>query len=135
MSTLDLGAAMRKKNTDYGPLADLVANMRESITEEVSRGIVTTVTAAITQALAGGITVAAPQVSVSAPDVTVTPTINVDIPGEDDAGEIAAIQAQTAVLEQINRKLDRLITIAATPLTRTVHRDSNGQITELTETR
>lgn len=133
--TIDIGGAMRRKPADYGPLADLVSGMRDSITEEVSRGIVETVTSAITSALAGGITVEAPNVSVAPPAVSVTPNIRVDIPADDDAGEITAINRQTVVLEKLSTQLAALYALLSQTVTRHVIRDSNGFITEVTEQR
>lgn len=134
-NTVQLGKAFQKQPPDYGPLAEVVAGLRESVAAEVRDAIVREVAVAVTEALAGGITVAAPQVSVAAPSVSVTPTIQVDVPGEDDAGEIEAIDRQTTVLLAISSKLDRLLVIASQPVNRKVIRDSQGQIIEVDEVR
>lgn len=134
MTTMDLGAAMRKAPPDYGPLADLVAGMEATITDRVTRGVTDTVVRAILQALDGGITIN-PQVTVEAPAVTLSPNIQVDVPGEDDAGEIAATREQTMVLRAVLSELIALRTLLSQPVHRTVERGSGGEITGFTDGR
>lgn len=130
MSTVELGSAFRPKPPDYGPLADLISGLRQSIVDELRRQVFDQMATAVAQAVAS---IEIPEQQ--APIVTVTPQINVDVPGEDDAGEIAATQEQTMVLRQILSELVTLRTLLGQPVTRRVERDSGGMITQMTDSR
>lgn len=143
MSTVELGAALRKKPTDYGPLADIVSSMQDAITQDVLLRVTEMVTRAVVQGLDGGLNVAAPHVSVQAPNVAVAapdvsvaaPNVTVNIPEDDDTDEIMAIQAQTEAMNRLNASVVQLIAVLRQPVTRSVIRDSKGLIDRVEETR
>lgn len=131
MSTVQLGGAFRKQ-TDYGPLADLVAGLRTSIVDELKAMILDEMAASVAGAVAS---MSPPQILVQPSDVSVTPNIRVDVPGEDDQGEIEAADRQTAMLKQMNDRLGMIVALLSKPVVREVTRDNNGQIIRVTETR
>ena len=78
---MDLGAAMRPQPVDYGPITDLIQGMRANITADLRASILDEMASLLSRAVA--------QITVQAPNVTNPITVNV--PGEDDAGEIEAM--------------------------------------------
>lgn len=77
-------------------------------------------------------------VAVAAPNVAVTPTIQVDVP-ETAPAEITValpgVDDLCACLDRIDTHLTELATLLRTPVTRTFYRDSQGMIERTTETR
>jgi hypothetical protein len=135
------------KSRDYGPLTDMVQAMQAQITREVLKDVlaarsnlVTEVAQTVTQAMSK---MAPPIIHVDAPPPAtinvaapiVTPRINIETPGEDDAGQIEAMQANTKALLEVKTELLLLRQLLARPVTKSVHRDDKSQITSVTETR
>jgi hypothetical protein len=125
-------------NNGKAPITDLISGMSDSIVTEVQSTILKNLTGQITTAVAQAfaqygvpqVTVQAPppaNVSVAAPSVTIT--------GEDDAGEIDAMDRNTDMLRQVNDTLKTVIAMLAKPVTVEVTRDSNQNIIRTVQSR
>lgn len=123
--SMELGAAFRPKPVDYGPISDLIAGMRANITADLRQQILDDMASMLSDAVA--------RIVVQAPSVTVP--VTVETPGEDDAGEILAMQANTEVLKVISNQLGSLLMLLAQPVVKTVDRGADELIEKVTERR
>lgn len=145
MSTMPIGVDFSKgKRADFGPLAEMVGAMREEITREVLHDVLAqrqSLLTDISQIVANAVSKAAPPtVEVRGAENTVNlpemrPIINVDIPGEDDAGEIEAMDRNTKAVQALTQEVALLRQMLSRPVIKEVERDTNREIIRVTETR
>lgn len=149
MSTVDF-SAFAKRETDYGPLAEMVSTLRASIIAEVQREIASHIATAIATAFKEHGTpnvkvdipplspIFSPQVAVDVPPpkVDFNPTIEVDSPvvHVNPQIDVPGMAEMAAQLARVHADLTELIALAKKPVYKDVERD--GQyITRVTEHR
>lgn len=108
-----------------------VSALRESIIAEVQASLLAAVRDALSQVK---INLPPPNVTVAAPDVTVTPTFEVAGPGVLPAPEVH-VDIPALDLSALIQRLSAIETLLRTPVTKTVERDANGLIKSVKETR
>lgn len=133
MTTMDLGRTFTRPPADYGPLADVVAGLKSSIIDEVVDGLIAQISAAVAQAVTACIIT--PDMMAALPEIILSPTFTVEVPGEDDAGEIEAMDRNTAAVQELTQEVAALRELLTRPVVKEVTRDTDKQITRVTETR